>query len=80
MESITFRNPPLPGLRRFTGSEIAPAIIAAIEALPEHVEIVEFGTGENMPIVLLTALPPDESTHPDFQHYSWDGERWIEVD
>jgi hypothetical protein len=75
---MDFSSPTL-GLRRFTGSEIGRSIVAAIEALPEGTEIVEFSTGENMPIVLLLVLPEDESTHPNFQHYSWDGERWVEI-
>jgi len=76
---MDYSNPAL-GLRRFIGHEIATNIVRAVEALPRETEVVEFSTGENMPIILLVALTPDESTHPDFQHYSWDGERWIEVD
>ena len=67
-------------LRRFTGREIGPAIVACIEALPADAEIVEFKAGENMPITVAhTNDAYYESNAGLIPEYAWDGETLREI-
>lgn len=69
----------MPELRRFLNSEIAPAIVAAVEAIPSGFEIVEFKAGENMPITA-TFAPEEvglEEVADPFTDHSWNGEQWV---
>lgn len=67
-------------LRRFLGREIGPAIVAAVEAIPDGCEIVTFKAGENLPI--LCAFIPEnfyEGGSGFIPEYVWTGETWEEV-
>jgi len=67
----------MPGLTKFRGSEIATAIVNAVEALPAEAEIVTLSAGENMPIrCAFTVIEEDAGLIPEF---AWDGARWNEI-
>lgn len=68
-------------LRHFCGKEIAPAILSAIEGLPEDAQIVELKAGENMPITCAFIVHDeahDFNGHP-IPEYAWDGRAWREI-
>ena len=71
-------------LTRFIGSEIATAIVAAVEALPRTTEIVTFKAGENMPItaglVFHEGMSNDENELLGWiPEFAWNGEKWEEI-
>ena len=69
--------------RVFIGSEIRPAIQAAVAAMP-HSEISEFYAGENMQIVVVYPVyslngEGERDTIIGFNTDAWDGEQWITI-
>lgn len=67
--------------RVFNGSEILPAIVAAVEALQarDGLEIAEFHAGENMQIVAVYGVEAEDGTLIGFNTDAWDGEKWSTI-
>jgi hypothetical protein len=66
-----------PTVRKFIGSEIASAIVNAVEALDRDEQIVTFSAGENMPIT--AGIHREDEGIDQIPEFAWDGEHWNEI-
>ena len=68
-------------LRKWTGAEVGPEIINAIERIPRDSEIVEFKAGDNMPITCAFVGPTfhEGGNGSYIPEYAWDGLKWVEI-